>query len=64
MLMQKILKQLKERQAHSYEYWKETYPDMRPIDNISGAEPTDNMSWELGFYEGMQYAIDMINQEE
>ena len=59
----KIIKQLQERQAYSFDYWKETYPTMRNIDDISGAESIDNMSWELGFYEGMQYAIDMINKE-
>ncbi len=58
--MVEVLNRLKERQAYSAEYWKDTYPDMRPINNISGAEPMDNKSWELGFYEGLAYAVDVI----
>ena len=61
--MKDVILYLKERQVHSEKYWEETYPDMRPIYNISGAEPMDNMSWELGFYEGLQYALDQLNQE-
>jgi hypothetical protein len=62
--MKDVILYLKERQIESERYWEETYPDMRPIYNISGAEPMDNMSWELGFYEGLQYALDQLTEEE
>jgi hypothetical protein len=62
--MQNVILFLKEKQIESKKYWEKTYPDMRPIDNISGAEPTDNMSWELGFYEGLQYALDKLTEEK
>ena len=62
--MKDVILYLKERQIYSEKYWEETYPDMRPIYNISGAEPMDNMSWELGFYEGLQYALDKLTEEE
>jgi len=62
--MKDVILYLKERQVHSERYWMETYPDMRHIYNISGAEPMDNMSWELGFYEGLQYALDKLTEEE
>ena len=61
--MDNLIKLLEDRQKDSEKYWEETYPDMRPIYNISGAEPMDNMSWEIGFYEGLQYALDQVNQE-
>ena len=61
--MDNLIKLLEERQQVSEKYWEETYPDMKPIHNISGAEPMDNMSWEIGFYEGLQYALDQLNQE-
>ena len=61
--MDNLIKLLEDRQKDSEKYWEETYPDMRPIYNISGAEPMDNMSWEIGFYEGLQYALDQAHRE-
>ena len=58
-----LIKFLEDRQKDSEKYWEETYSDMKPIYNISGAEPLDNMSWEIGFYEGLQYALDQAHRE-
>ena len=62
--MKKVILFLKARMKDSEKYWEETYPDMRPIYNISGAEPMDNKSWELGFYEGLSYAVNKIKEIE
>lgn len=61
--MDNLINLLEERQQVSEKYWEETYPDMKPIHNVSESEPIDNMSWEVGFYEGLQYALDQLNQE-
>ena len=53
-----MLEQLLARQVVSEKYYEETYDD--DIKRISGAEPMDNQSWEIGFYEGLQYAIDVV----
>tara|TARA_X000000368_G_scaffold398927_1_gene369427 strand:- start:9 stop:200 length:192 start_codon:yes stop_codon:yes gene_type:complete len=60
----KLLKILYDRQKKSEEFWEEKYPDKNHIKKISGAEPMDNQSWEIGFYEGLQYAIDILEREE
>ncbi len=59
--MDKLLKALEDRQEYSMEYWEETYPENKPISN---AEETDNESWEIGFYAGLQYAIDRLENNE
>ena len=59
--MAKLLKVLKDRQEYSSEYWEETYPENKPISN---AEESDNESWEIGFYAGLQYAIDRLENNE
>lgn len=58
--MQDFIKFLEQRQKVSEAYWEETYPDDRPIHN---AEETDNQSWEIGFWWGIQYALDHLNLE-
>tara|TARA_B100001996_G_scaffold190578_1_gene145715 strand:+ start:200 stop:376 length:177 start_codon:yes stop_codon:yes gene_type:complete len=58
--MAKLLKALRDRQAYSWEYWEETYPENK---DISNAEETDNESWEIGFYAGLQYAIDRLEEK-
>lgn len=58
--MDNLIKLLEERQQVSEKYWEETYPDDTPIHN---AEETDNQSWEIGFWWGIQYALDQLNQE-
>ena len=61
--MDNLIKLLEERLQDSEKYWEETYPDMRPIYDIGSSYPINNMSWELGFYAGLQYALDQLNQE-
>ena len=58
--MAKLLKALRDRQAYSWEYWEETYPENK---DISNAEESDNESWEIGFYAGLQYAIDRLEEK-
>ena len=57
--MDKLLEALEGRQQHSEGYWEETYPDNKPISN---AEETDNESWEIGFYAGLQFSLDKIEE--
>ena len=57
--MDKLLEALKERQQHSEGYWAETYLDDK---DISNAEETDNASWEIGFYAGLQFSLDKIKE--
>ena len=57
--MQDLIMLLEDRQNDSEEYWKEQYPEQK---SISNAQETDNQSWEIGFYAGMQYAIDIITE--
>ena len=58
--MEELIKLLEDRQKISEEYWEEQYHDEGFISN---AQETDNKSWEIGFYEGLQYALDQLNQE-
>ena len=57
--MDKLLEELQDRLNHSEGYWSETYPDNKPIFN---AEETDNESYEIGLYAGIQLAIDKIQE--
>jgi hypothetical protein len=57
--MDKLLETLKDRQQHSEGYWAENYPNNK---DISNAEETDNESWEIGFYAGLQFALDKIEE--
>ena len=58
-----ILEQLLARQVVSEKYYEETYDVPNDIKRISGGEAMDNQSWEIGFYEGLQYAIDVAREE-
>jgi len=60
--MQKVIEQLLARQVVSEKYYEETYD--ADITRISGAEPMDNQSWEIGFYEGLQYAMDIVKESK
>lgn len=57
--MEKLIKLLEQRQNDSEKYWKEQYPEQK---SISNAQETDNESWEIGFYAGLQFAIDTIKE--
>ncbi len=57
-----IIERLKIRQRQSEDFYLETYDAPKYIGKISGAEPMDNQSWEIGFYEGLQYAIDVAKE--
>jgi hypothetical protein len=57
--MEELIKLLQDRQDDSQEYWEEQYPEQK---HISNAEETDNESWEIGFYAGVQFAIDTIKE--
>lgn len=60
-----IIERLKIRQRQSEDFYLETYDaPNNDIGRISGAEPMDNQSWEIGFYEGLQYAIDVAKEFE
>ena len=58
-----IIEKLKIRQRQSEDFYLETYDaPANDIGRISGALPMDNQSWEIGFYEGLQYAIDVAKE--
>ena len=57
--MEELIKLLTKRQNASEKYWKEQYPEKKPISN---AQETDNESWEIGFYAGLQFAIDTMKE--
>ena len=57
--MEELIKLLTERQNESEKYWEEQYPEQK---SISNAEETDNQSWEIGFYAGLQFAIDTMKE--
>jgi|TARA_Y100000004_G_scaffold167880_1_gene200797 hypothetical protein len=57
--MEELIKLLQDKQQQSEGYWAETYPDNK---DISNAQETDNESWEIGFYAGVQFAIDTIKE--
>jgi len=57
--MEELIKLLEDRQNDSEKYWEEQYPEQKTISN---AEETDNESWEIGFYAGVQFAIDTIRE--
>ena len=57
--MEELIKLLQDRQDYSQEYWEEQYPERK---HISNAVETDNESWEIGFYAGVQFAIDTIKE--
>ena len=60
-----IIERLKIRQRQSEDFYLERYDaPNNDIRIISGAEPMDNQSWEIGFYEGLQYAIDVAKEKE
>ena len=63
--MEELIKLFEERQNDSEKYWKEQYPEKKPISNaieLSWSEGTDNESWEIGFYAGLQFAIDTMKE--
>jgi len=62
--MARALELLLKGQVVSEKFYKETYDAPNNIKRISGAEPMDNQSWEIGFYEGLQYAIDILKEEK
>tara|TARA_R100000995_G_C3358922_1_gene66455 strand:+ start:226 stop:414 length:189 start_codon:yes stop_codon:yes gene_type:complete len=57
--MDELIKLFEKRQNDSEKYWEEQYPEQK---SISNAEETDNESWEIGFYAGLQFAIDTIKE--
>ena len=57
--MEELIKLLEQRQNDSEKYWEEHYPEQK---SISNAEETDNLSWEIGFYAGLQFALDTIKE--
>ena len=57
--MEELIKLLTERQNESEKYWEEQYPEQK---SISNAEETNNESWEIGFYAGLQFAIDTMKE--
>jgi len=57
--MEELIKLFEERQNDSEKYWKGQYPEQKTISN---AEETDNESWEIGFYAGLQFAIDTMKE--
>ena len=57
--MEELIKLLEDRLNDSEKYWEEQYPEQKTISN---AEETDNESWEIGFYAGLQFAIDTIRE--
>ena len=57
--MEELIKLLEDRQKDSEKYWEEHYHDEGFIFN---AQETDNQSWEIGFYLGVQFAIDTIRE--
>ena len=57
--MEELIKLFEESQNDSEKYWKEQYPEQKTISN---AEETDNESWEIGFYAGLQFAIDTMKE--
>ena len=57
--MEELIKLLEDRQNDSEKYWEEQYPEQK---SISNAEETDNESWEIGFYAGLQFATDTIRE--
>ena len=57
--MEELIKLLTERQNESEKYWEEQYPEQK---SISNAQETDNESWEIGFYAGLQFAIDTMKE--
>tara|TARA_R100000479_G_scaffold64324_1_gene30604 strand:- start:344 stop:532 length:189 start_codon:yes stop_codon:yes gene_type:complete len=57
--VEELIKLLTERQNESEKYWEEQYPEQK---SISNAEETDNESWEIGFYAGLQFAIDTMKE--
>jgi|TARA_R100000084_G_scaffold68331_1_gene30129 hypothetical protein len=57
--MEELIKLLEDRLKDSEKYWEEQYHDEGFISN---AQETDNQSWEIGFYSGLQFAIDIIKE--
>ena len=57
--MEELIKLLEDRQNDSEKYWEKQYPEQK---SISNAQETDNESWEIGFYEGLQYTINTIKE--
>lgn len=60
ILVENILRLLEDRLDYSIKYYDEYYPQGNRIDN---ADETDNQSFEIGFYAGVTFAINTINQE-
>lgn len=59
-MLDNLLSILKERVDVSERYWEDTYPNDI---GISVAQENDNQSWELGFYAGIQFAINELHSE-
>ena len=60
MLVENILRLLEDRLDYGTKYYDEYYPQGNRIDNT---DETDNQSFEIGFYAGITFAINTINQE-
>lgn len=59
-MLENIIRLLEDRLDYSVKYFDEYYPEGNRLDN---SEATDSASWEIGFYEGITYALNTINQE-
>ena len=59
-MVENIIRLLEDRLDYSIKYYDEYYPQGNRIDN---ADETDNQSFEIGFYAGVTFAINTINQE-
>ena len=59
-MVENIIRLLEDRLDYSIKYYDEYYPQGNRIDN---ADETDNQCFEIGFYAGITFAINTINQE-
>ena len=59
-MVENIIRLLEDWLDYSIKYYDEYYPQGNRIDN---ADETDNQSFEIGFYAGITFAINTINQE-
>ena len=59
-MVENIIRLLEDRLDYSAKYYDEYYPQGNRIHN---ADETDNQSWEIGYYAGITFALNTINQE-
>lgn len=59
-MLDNLIAIFKDRARLSEDYYDENYPEGN---RISNANETDNQSWEIGFYAGIQFAIDELYSE-